>query len=144
MTTPDRRPLTDALISALGTGTGRPVGDHQSPPSPVAPYCIVYASDGAELSGPALWHPEEDGAFPFLIRSVGLRRDQAEWMADRVRLTILGRSGKPFQIAIAAPLGWTICDRLSGSGPSVPVPEGIPPNQVWNVSEHYVLKVTPS
>lgn len=145
MTTPDRRPFTNAFIAMLETGTGRQVGDHASPAAPLEyPYCIVYAIEGGGFSGPPLWHPDEDATFPFSVRSVGLRRDQAEWMADRVRLSVLGRSAQAFQISMLAPAGWSICGRMSSSSPTTPTPEGVPPNQVWNVSEQFSIQVTPS
>lgn len=95
---PTRRELNDSLRTLLATATGRPIGVVRAPyknsdVTQVAdvPYAIIYPIVGGNFSGSPLFHPEEDAAFTYQVTSVGLRDDQAEWMADSVRVGLLGR-----------------------------------------------------
>lgn len=140
----DRRLVTANFIELLKQGTGKQVGDHAAPGSPLAyPYCIVYTIDGGELWG-SLRFPESDALVIYQVTSVGERRDQAEWMADRVRRTILNRISSGFQVPMGNPEGWVINDRRSHGGVGQVNSEGLPPNQVFSIPERFALSVTPA
>ncbi len=152
-----RLDITEALLAMLTAATGRPVGDHTSPDdtprldAPAAqlqeafPYCIVYSVDGGSFDGPPLGAPAADTGFSYQITSVGLRRDQAEWMADLVRRCILAQNvNGNWQVNIKSPVGWSVADRLSGGAPSGIMIEGEPPYRVYSTAERYTIQVTPA
>lgn len=95
---PARRKLNTAVLALLRTATGRPLemvrapfknGDVEQVED--VPYGILYPIPGGGFSGSPLYHPDEDASFVYQVTSVGLRDDQAEWMADKVREAMLGR-----------------------------------------------------
>lgn len=140
------RDLTSALIAMLQTATARPVGDGEVPQGFTIEqgYYIVYGIpndgyfDGLEAAG-------QDADVVYQVTSVGKRRDHADWLADRARLTILARTGPTFQVAFVPPAGMKVIDRRPDSGlPGTPVSQGTPPNQRWQVAERFVLSVTSS
>ncbi|MFI1163254.1 hypothetical protein ACH4UM_06500 [Streptomyces sp. NPDC020801] len=59
-------------------------------PAP-APYTIL-DSLPAEFGGPPLWDWHADAAWSYQVTSVGERADQVEWLADRVRAGVVGRT----------------------------------------------------
>jgi len=139
-----QRPVTDALIAMIATATARPCGDHESPPdgSLADGYTYVYSIDGGEFDGPPFWSPESDGILVYQIMSVGYDRDHVEWIADRVRLTMLSRSpAGAFQVPFPAMAGLAVVHREpDGTSPGV-IPEGPPANRVYNIPERYRLAV---
>lgn len=112
--TPDVAPVTAALVAFLAALTGRPVGEATAPlvnglPA-VPPYAIVYPLAGGTTWGPMLEGPDEGAQLPYQITSVGLRSDQATWMADKVRQAILGRTNGSLTSPLVVP-GVTVLDR---------------------------------
>ncbi|MGW3031185.1 hypothetical protein ACWDCB_08105 [Streptomyces sp. NPDC001178] len=94
-----RLPVTRALVALIERTTGCPCGIGELPrvqeksgwePSPV-PYTIL-DSLPAEFSGPPLWDWHADVAWSYQVTSVGERTDQVEWLADRVRAGVVGRT----------------------------------------------------
>ncbi|GHJ28577.1 hypothetical protein TPA0910_30100 [Streptomyces hygroscopicus subsp. sporocinereus] len=94
-----RLPITRALAALLEQATGRPCGIGELPrvqgksgwePAP-APYTIL-DSLPAEFGGPPLWDWHADAAWSYQVTSVGERADQVEWLADRVRAGVVGRT----------------------------------------------------
>ncbi|WP_432157948.1 hypothetical protein [Streptomyces sp. bgisy153] len=94
-----RLPVTRALAALLEHTTGRPCGVGELPrvqgrsgwePAPV-PYTIL-DSLPAEFAGPPLWDWHADAAWSYQVTSVGERADQVEWLADRVRAGVVGRT----------------------------------------------------
>lgn len=94
-----RLPVTRALAALVEKTTGRPCGIGELPrvegpsgwePAP-APYTIL-DSLPAEFSGPPLWDWHADAAWSYQVTSVGERGDQVEWLADRVRAGVVGRT----------------------------------------------------
>lgn len=87
-------PVTAAVLAAL-EGLGVDVGDATQPPMPSPPprasfpYCVVFTGI-SRLAGDLL-HPNEDGLHRIHVKSVGLDRDGAEWLRDRVRPVLLDR-----------------------------------------------------
>ena len=145
MTVPDRQFITNAVIALLVTGTGKAVGDPKAPLSTAPPYSVVFSIPGGGYWGAALVGPEADADFVYQVDAVGLRRSQAEWMADRVRRTILARpSSGSFQVTLVPPTGWAVADRVPDGGPGGVQVDGSPPHEVFSVAERFVLRVVPA
>lgn len=144
-----RQYFTDGVIDLLQRGTGKLVGDHTAPDrdgrddSDYFPYAIVYNIPGGGSDGGLGFGYEETDVI-YQVTSVGLTRAQADWMADRCRLTWLARSGPGFQVPFLSPDGWTVSGRMPEYGFSGGIDvEGDPPNRVFSAPERYVLHVTP-
>src|SRR5438270_13362963 len=95
---PNRLPVTEGLVALLATGTGRPVGVTRAPYKGTdvehvadPPYAIVYPLPGGAVTGSYFSHPDEEVTWVYEVTSVGIRDDQAQWMADVARQSILGR-----------------------------------------------------
>jgi hypothetical protein len=100
-----RQAITTALITMLASATGRPIGDLEAPEpagsaiAPQTPYAVVTPIPGGGLVERDLAdaHPQPT-VLVYEVLSVGgeenegPRRDQAEWMADKVRKAILDRA----------------------------------------------------
>lgn len=115
--TPDLLSITDALVAFLAAQTARPVGRATAPlvdgdPADLGdgPYAIVYQLPGGGTWGPGLYGPDEGAQLPFQVTSVGRRSDQADWMADRVRQAMVGRTNGTLTADLVVP-GVTVLDR---------------------------------
>ncbi|MFK0279828.1 hypothetical protein ACIQVL_05045 [Streptomyces sp. NPDC090499] len=94
-----RLPVTRALADLVEQATGRPCGLGELPliqgksgwEPALAPYTILDALPAA-FSGPPLWDWHADAAWSYQVTSVGERGDQVQWLADRVRASVVGRS----------------------------------------------------
>ncbi|HEX5566597.1 MAG TPA: hypothetical protein VFY14_06650 [Streptomyces sp.] len=97
----DRRQVTKALLALTPAATGLPCGDGAAPVGGVEPpYYVLYALH-ATYSGAPFADLHEDASLVYQWTCVsgpdktrpGSRgsRDQAEWMADKVRRALLGR-----------------------------------------------------
>ncbi|MGI8426217.1 MAG: hypothetical protein ACR2M4_06395 [Actinomycetota bacterium] len=144
----DRREFTANLRTALATATGRPIGNHVAPDppaganSPSVPYGILYAVGGGGFGGPEFASPTADAAVVYQVTSIGIRPDQVEWLADRVRKTILGRDvNGAFVTAITAPTGYVLGDRWPDAGAG-PIDPG--DNSLYSLAERYVFWLTPA
>lgn len=138
--TPDRRPVTEALVAFLAAQTGKPVGRATAPlaadGTPAAPpFAIVYPLPGGDTWGPTYDGPDEGAALPYQVTAVGLRADQAEWLADKVRQAMVRRTnGALTPLAVA---GLTVLDRsITGYGGTVV------DGEVVSVPDSYVVHVT--
>lgn len=87
MSLPSLRLHTDALIAAL-QGLGLTVGDAEAP-NVSAPYVTVYPIAGGSRNG-TIEAPDDDAELVYQVTCVGQKREQAEWLADKV-LTLLGK-----------------------------------------------------
>lgn len=136
--------VTTGLISMIATATSRPCGDHESPPDAVLAdgYTYVTSIPGGEFDGPALWSPESDATLVYQVMSVGLERTHVEWIADRVRLTLLSRvPDGGFQVVFPVLAGMKVIHRApDGTSPGV-IPEGPPEGRVFNIPERYRISV---
>lgn len=145
MTVPDRQFITNNLLTMLAAGTGKQVGDHKAPAVPVYPYSVLYVLPGGEYWGAPLIAPDADVDMYYQVDSIGARRDQVEWLADRVRRTMLARtSGGVFQVSFTNPTGWKVADRVPEGGPGGVQVEGSPPNEVFSIPERFALRVVPA
>jgi hypothetical protein len=79
-------PPADRAVPENSHAPGKSGGE----PAPV-PYTIL-DSLPAEFTGPPLWDWHADAAWAYQITSVGERADQVEWLADRVRAGVVGRT----------------------------------------------------
>lgn len=73
------------------------------------PYAIVYPIAGGATWGPTFYGPDDGAEVPYQVTSVGLRADQAQAMADRVRQAMLGRTDG--QLSAIAVTGAVVLDR---------------------------------
>ncbi|MGP8301997.1 hypothetical protein ACTPOK_29570 [Streptomyces inhibens] len=96
-----RLPVTRALAALIAKTTGRPCGLGELPRMQTesgewepasAPYTILDSLPG-NFSGPPLWDWHADAAWMYQVTSVGERDDQVQWLADRVRAGVVGRTG---------------------------------------------------
>ncbi|WP_432190843.1 hypothetical protein [Streptomyces sp. bgisy027] len=94
-----RLPVTRALAALVEHTTGRPCGIGELPrvegksgwELAAAPYTVL-DSLPAEFGGPPLWDWHADAAWSYQVTSVGERGDQVQWLADRVRAGVVGRT----------------------------------------------------
>lgn len=146
-----RRELTNAVLELLQIGTAKPVGDHTSVAGTTLqpagfPNAVLYAIPGGGPSGgSALKAPERDGRFVYQVTSYGLTREQAEWMADMVRLTMLARdTDGSFQVALTPPTGMVIQDRMLADVSGGVTVEGDAPHRIYCVAERFLISTTPA
>lgn len=100
----DQRKATDALLALIQEATGMPCGDVQIPaagtgPAP-PPYYLLHTIANT-LSGAPLADLNEDASIVYQVTCVSGpdpakpnsrgAREQAEWMAGKVRSAVLGR-----------------------------------------------------
>ncbi|WP_275560754.1 hypothetical protein [Streptomyces sp. 5-6(2022)] len=124
-----RLPVTRALAALVEQATGLPCGIGELPrvqgrsgwePAP-APYTIL-DSLPAEFSGAPLWDWHADAAWSYQVTSVGERADQVQWLADRVRAGVVGRTDGRWTHELRIPQARVIDRELTydaGGEPSV-------------------------
>lgn len=133
------------------------MGDHEAPPdTPLLtasatelrrafPYSVLYSIPGGLLDGPPLGAPAVDAIFVYQVSSIGLRRDQADWMADTVRRTLLSRNPAGiWQVPLQAPDGWVISARLAEGNTAGVSVDGQPPYRIFRVDERFHIGITPA
>lgn len=141
---PERRHLIKSFQELLELGTGRPSAYGRAPDVHSGMYTTLHAMPGGELSGPPLTAPEADGWQVFQVDSVAGRDDQAIWLADRVRKSVLDRfDDGAFKLALEIPGGWRVNDRMLSGGFGQPESEGRAPNLTYTVSERFSVHLTP-
>lgn len=123
-----------AVINQLVALLHRPVGLAEIPKELVdeEPYMIVYPLS-PDFDGPPFTRPWEDVDFGVQVTSVGLRCDQALWMADRAREAILER-GLPLMVPGGVEMGRSI--ELG--------PELVEGDSVDTVVQRFVFHLTPT
>lgn len=130
----------------LERGTGRPIGDTESPIArPEAgdfPYAILATVPGLATWGPELSQPDQNFDLVVQVSSAGLRPDQARWMADRVRSTMLARHPDgSFQVnPDAQPQGFVVVDRLPNGGPPENLVEATYTPTVYTLPERFTIR----
>lgn len=90
-----RRKFTSAVISAVSTETGKPVGDAEAPDgggwqgevndSDFVPYTVVTPMGSPQGEGP-IGDAQSIVEFQYGLTCYGVSREQCEWMADEARL----------------------------------------------------------
>jgi len=148
-----KRLFTAALIEMLERGTRRSIGDGKVPgalnidDNASWPFAVVHSvAGGGSWLGPSLRAPERGQLLVWQVTSSGKTREQAEALADLVRMTVLSRvHAGGFQVSFAGPAQWEVVDRLPyGEGMPGVDSEGSPPNEVFSVAEQFVFAVTPT
>lgn len=88
-----RRPLTEVLLAMLG-GNGKPVGDGESPKgggwnsdanapgASFTPYVVLVAMPAPRSQG-TFAATQDTWIVPYKVISVGVSREQCDWMADK-------------------------------------------------------------
>ncbi|MFJ9356993.1 hypothetical protein [Streptomyces mirabilis] len=144
-----RLPVTRALAALLKHATGRPCGIGELPrvqgksgwePAPV-PYTIL-DSLPAEFCGPPLWDWHADAVWSYQVTSVGERGDQVEWLADRVRAGVVGRTDDHWSHDLHVPEARVIDRELTydaGGEPSVSAAGAI-----VSYVQRFTITVTPA
>ncbi|MEV0446267.1 hypothetical protein AB0I84_49260 [Streptomyces spectabilis] len=91
----DRARVTGAVQALVAAATGKPCGRGRLPlvagkPAPL-PYTVLYPHGGL-VGGAPLADQAEDAQLVYQVTVVAERTDQAEWLTDRVRHSLLGRT----------------------------------------------------
>lgn len=134
--------VTDAVLAVLRAGIeDKEIGDHQAPGDsttelPNVPYAVVYAIPGGDVDGPPLGDMFEDASMVYQVTSVGERRNQCEWMAEKVREVLVGRDSGGYSTEIAVDGAVVVGREVSFVG-GVTL-EG----DRFNATEQYVLHLT--
>lgn len=89
MTVATAHPVAKAVLTALRVAWAR-VGDGVAPDDKTLPYGVLYRAGGGALSGP-LSDSHADGTPLLQLTCVGSTAEQAAWLADKLRPTLLTR-----------------------------------------------------
>jgi hypothetical protein len=141
-------PFTNGFIAMLraqvdGDGDPLRIGDAQAPESSDGvvemPYAAVYPRDGNEMTGESLRNPHTHVELIYEVRSVGYKREAAEYMRDLIRTAVLGRnaSSTAYANAIAATgIGiarrWVVFGSVTREG------------TIWNASDEFGFRLVPA
>lgn len=139
--------ITTAVINLLkdNLAVGSRVYDSKVPPDATHHYWLVTHIAGGGYGGPPLTQPEADTTLVYQVDSVGARRDQAQWAADKAATIMVGRgAGGALTFALAMPAGWNECARMRNDVPGGVEVEGAPPNLVFTASNRFEVVVTPT
>lgn len=140
-----RRLVTASFVQLLVTGTAMPIGLRKAPTLvDKKPWGIVHVIEGGGFSGAPLYDPDSDAAFVYQVDSVGRSEDQAQWMDDLVRSTVLARSLGAFQVAFPAVAAAKVIDRRPDTTAGGLITEGEKPNEIFTIPSRYSIHVTPS
>ena len=131
--------LVPAVVTAIETESGKPVGNHRVPgaaqTTPDAQFAIVYHL-GGDQGETAMGFVNDMVWVTVQVTSVGETAKHANWMADKARTAILGKTGGVYVQAIE-PDGLTVCARSIDELPFTSYEEG-----VWQTAERFRLLVT--
>lgn len=136
------REVSLAIQKALATATGRSCGygtaptASSTPTGATIPYSVLYPL-GITTSGPEYGDADADARDLFQITSVASTTEQVEWMADKVRSAILGRTAKGDFTNAVTIAGCAVIDRELDKEEGVTVSGG-----VYSYVQRYVLTVT--
>ena len=88
------RLLTDAVLARLVAATSKAVGDGQAPADITRPYSVLYPLDDTDRDGDMI-DTQRTSWFDFQVTVVGDTREQAEWLADDLRDSMLAADLTP-------------------------------------------------
>ncbi len=148
----DREPVDLMLVAFLKTHTGKAVDLSRAPTDSkqpktdaqsvsAVPYIIVYPVYGGMFQGPPLAAYLSMARFEYHVTSIGIRGDQAQWMADRVRHALFDCT------AWGAYLNDMVIDQTAYPGLYVvgrdcgPPAGAVPAGKVYSVRDSYFLEV---
>ena len=119
--------------------------DHNVPVDAELPYWMLTHIPGGGFSGPPLTAPHVDAELVFQIDGVGARRDQAQWIRDKVIEVLLARSLSGSLVnPLTMPSGWVECDRMPEEGSGGVEQEGAPPHVTYTAPQRFTVVVTPT
>ncbi|WP_329317994.1 hypothetical protein [Streptomyces sp. NBC_01262] len=131
-----------AVQSMLATTTTRSCGygtapiSTSTPTGATVPYSVLYPL-GVTTSGPPYGDGDADARVLFQVTSVASTAEQVEWMADKVRTALLGRTtGGDFATAITV-AGCLVIGRELDKEEGISVSGG-----VYSYVQRYVVTVT--
>lgn len=134
------RNVVPAVVSAIETETSVPVGNNRLPGSNAEilspPFAIVYHLSNAADVTSYTSNPWDMMWVAVQVTSVGKTANQAEWMADRCREAVLGRTAGDWTQPIE-PDGATVCGRSLFMSAGTVLEEGM-----WQTVEQFRLMVT--
>jgi hypothetical protein len=143
--TPNLRFFWKALVTMLATQTSKPVAFGRVPDTVtydadnllIDPYVIVTPLIASQIDGS--WAaPAEQVTVPLQLSSVGRDDEQAQWMADVARQTLLGRSASgAFTNDITVADVKVIDRRPTYIGGAVPAGGGL-----WEAIDSFDLEIT--
>jgi len=136
---------TTALVAMLRAAVPAGIGlyDHRVPPTGVGtPYGLLLAVDSPAPEGPAWSDDEADVTLTFQLDSVGKRRDQAQWLRDRLRAAVIARTGPAWTNTLTV-AGWVSADRRTMSLGPVDR-QGSPRFELFVAQDRYDLLFTPA
>ncbi|MFJ4668895.1 hypothetical protein [Kitasatospora purpeofusca] len=124
------RVVSLAVRDALAAATGRSCGYGAAPvaadkPTGAAiPYQVLYPLGGT-ASGPPFGDSSGDGRMVYQVTSVASTAEQAEWMADKVRVAVFGKAAKGGYATPISPAGHTVMEREVEKEEGVTVANGV-------------------
>lgn len=137
MSIPSSKPVTDALVAFITTVTARPVGESSSPTAVDPPFAVIDPLPSSDFWG-AEYHESQSGStLTYQITSVGVRRVDAEALADTVRHALLDRSESGAFVTAMPVTGLAVLDRELVSYGGVDSERG-----VYNVRDVFSIHVT--
>ena len=133
--------IVPAVITAIETESGRPVGHSRIPGTetevPTAPWAIVYQLRNEDVRPTSYTEDTYDMTWIAIqVTSTGEVAQQAEWMSDQAREAILGRTAgdwkRPITVSGAKVIArtWAMTDRVDQE------------YGVWQSVSHYRLLVS--
>ncbi|MGW0822516.1 hypothetical protein [Streptomyces sp. NPDC002845] len=125
-----------AAATTRSCGYGTAPTSSSTPSGATIPYSVLYPL-GITTSGPAYGDADADARVLFQVTSVALTAEQAEWMADRVRTAILGRTSSGDFVNAVTVAGCAVIGRELDKEEGVTVSGG-----VYSYVQRYVLTVT--
>ncbi|TQF05563.1 hypothetical protein E6W39_29205 [Kitasatospora acidiphila] len=137
------RVISLAVQAALASATGRSCGYGAAPlvadkpTGNTIPYCVLYPLGTAPMDGPPFGDADADAKVLVQVTSIGSTAEQAEWMADKVRTTLLGRTVNSGFATPITPTGFAVMGRELDKSDGISVVSG-----VYSYVERFALHVT--
>ncbi len=137
--------FTTSFLAMLRAGItfGPQVYDYEVPPDAGQFYAVLYQIPGGSLSGPGLG-VQSDVAVAFQVDAVGGRRDQTQYLTDRIREIVTGQEPNgAYSHAMTAPEGWTVQARLTPDGLPGAYRDSSAPTPIYQAPQRFTIVFTP-
>jgi hypothetical protein len=144
---PERAPVVQAVKDLIELATARPVGIGYAPVDPNGeqakfPFVVLFPRSRARFRGPIFQDSWSDADFEISVRSVGLKSEQAETLADRIRAAILSKDEEG-QWIFNLDVGPN--QRVMDRRPDVYSPGDLrPEGKIFEVDDSFVFSITTS
>lgn len=93
------RDLTDVILTAVATGTGKNIGDATAPTDTTLPYAVLYPLPSVVHDGD-LGNKDREREWVYQFTSVGATRGQTQWMADKIQTSIEDDTFAPTDVTL--------------------------------------------